>query len=131
MTYAKFALQGLCFALFLVGASAWAGDPPSGLAVGETTVGKVLTDASGFSLYVFDKDKAGESACYEKCAEIWPPAKAPAGVAGQGDFAPIKRADGVIQWSYKGKPLYTYNKDKVPGDIGGDGVRDVWHLAKP
>jgi predicted lipoprotein with Yx(FWY)xxD motif len=41
------------------------------------------------------------------------------------------RDDGAKQWAYKGKPLYTWAKDTKPGDITGDGVNNVWHIAKP
>lgn len=104
---------------------------PAGVAVGQTAKGKVLTDAKGMTLYVFDEDKSGVSSCYEKCVDNWPPLAAPAGAQPVGDFSVIKRKDGSGQWAYKGKPLYTWHKDKAPGDVSGDGVRDIWHLAKP
>ena len=36
-----------------------------------------------------------------------------------------------MQWAYKGKPLYTWAKDTKPGDVTGDGVNNVWHIAQP
>lgn len=39
--------------------------------------------------------------------------------------------DGTMQWAYDGKPLYTYAKDKQPGDTTGDTLMGVWHVAKP
>lgn len=53
-------------------------------------------------------------------------------VAGLGccPFWEIKRDDGSMQWAYKGKPLYTFFKDKNPGDRTGDGFKDVWHTVK-
>ncbi|HGG05709.1 MAG TPA: hypothetical protein ENK28_09650 [Aliiroseovarius sp.] len=33
--------------------------------------------------------------------------------------------------AYRGQPLYLYAGDSKPGDINGDGVAGVWHLAKP
>ena len=41
------------------------------------------------------------------------------------------RDDGVRQWAYKGKPLYTWSKDTKPGDASGDGVGGSWHIAAP
>ncbi|MBT2916758.1 hypothetical protein AA407_20900, partial [Vibrio anguillarum] len=38
--------------------------------------------------------------------------------------------DGQYQWTYQGKPLYRWFKDKQPGDKSGDGVQNVWHLIK-
>jgi len=43
----------------------------------------------------------------------------------------VTRDDGSMQWAYDGKPLYTFVKDKKAGDMTGDGVKDVWHVAKP
>ncbi|MFH5774703.1 COG4315 family predicted lipoprotein [Paracoccus broussonetiae] len=99
--------------------------------VGKTASGEVLVDAKGMTLYTFDKDGGGASACVGECAVNWPPLPAASDAKAEGDFAPIARADGSAQWAYKGKPLYTWIKDKAPGDITGDGVKEVWHLARP
>ncbi len=96
-----------------------------------TASGEILTDAKGMSLYTFDKDATGTSNCNGKCAVAWPPLKAEDMAKGEGDFSVIKRQDGSKQWAYKGKPLYTWIKDTKPGDVTGDGVKDVWHLARP
>jgi len=93
--------------------------------------GGFLVGASGMTLYTFDKDGAGKSACNGPCAENWPPLKAGATDKGTGDYAVITRDDGSKQWAYKGKPLYYWVKDAKPGDTSGDGVKDVWHTAKP
>ena len=96
----------------------------------KTQAGTVLADAKGMTLYTYDKDKPGESACTGKCAEIWPPAKATASEKPSGDFTTIKRPDGTMQWAYDGKPLYTYKDDKKAGEANGDGKGNVWHVAK-
>ncbi len=92
---------------------------------------KIYTDAKGMTLYTFDKDKAGVSNCNGGCAVKWPPLMASAKAMGNDDFEVIKRADGSKQWAYKGMALYTWFKDKKPGDVTGDGVKGVWHIAKP
>jgi predicted lipoprotein with Yx(FWY)xxD motif len=97
----------------------------------ESAKGTVLTDAKGMTLYTFDKDKGGKSACNGSCATNWPPLMASAGEAGGEGYSMIKRDDGKMQWAYKGKPLYTWKKDKKPGDITGDDFKKVWHIAKP
>ena len=96
----------------------------------KTKAGNVLADAKGMTLYTYDKDKSGESACTGKCAEVWPPAKASASDKASGDFTIIKRPDGTMQWAYGGKPLYLYKDDKKAGDVNGDGKGGVWHAAK-
>ena len=99
--------------------------------VGETNKGKVLVDGNGMTLYTFSKDAGGKSVCNGPCATNWPPLLAPAGAAGTNGYSVISRDDGTKQWAYKNKPLYTWVKDKKPGDITGDGVNEVWQLAKP
>ncbi len=88
-----------------------------------------LTDAKGMTLYVFDKDSGGKSACNGPCAANWPPLMAGAGAMASGDWTIIARNDGGKQWAYKGKPLYAWVKDAKPGDKTGNGVNNVWHTA--
>lgn len=90
---------------------------------------EVLTDAKGMTLYTYDKDTAGTSACYDQCATNWPPLMAGAMAKADGDFTLVARKDGAQQWAYKGKPLYLWVKDTKPGDTTGNGVNDVWHTA--
>jgi predicted lipoprotein with Yx(FWY)xxD motif len=96
-----------------------------------TSKGTVLTDAKGMTLYTFDKDSKGKSACNDKCAVNWPPLMASASAKAEKDYTIITRADGSKQWAHKGMPLYTWIKDKKPGDVTGDGVKKVWHVATP
>ena len=93
----------------------------------------VLVDASHMTLYTFDQDSAGsgKSSCNGPCATNWPPLLAPAGASAQGDWTLVMRDDGTAQWAYRGRPLYRWAKDQKPGDRTGDGVKGVWHLAKP
>lgn len=98
---------------------------------GQTAGGPVLTDSKGMTLYVFDRDSGGKSACNGQCAANWPPLMAPAGAKPMGDYTVITRDDGSMQWAYKGKPLYGWAKDGKPGDTTGDGVNNVWHVARP
>ena len=99
---------------------------------GDSAKGKVLTDSKGMTLYTFDKDSGGKSACNGPCATNWPPLKASATDKTEGSYTLIKRDDGAMQWAYKGKPLYTWAKDSKPGDITGDGfLNGIWHIAQP
>ena len=89
-----------------------------------------LTNANGMTLYVFDKDAGGKSACNGPCAANWPPLMATGDAAAMGDWTVVTRDDGSKQWAYKGKPLYAWAKDAKPGDKTGDGFNNVWHAAK-
>ena len=117
------AIAALAFASAAIAAPAKTGD---------SAKGKVLTDAKGMTLYTFDKDAGGKSACNGPCATNWPPLKASASDKNEGGYTMITRDDGSMQWAYKGKPLYTWAKDTKPGDITGDGFNNgVWHIAQP
>ena len=92
----------------------------------------VLTSAKGFTLYWFAPDTATKSNCNGSCAHFWPPVKGPA-AAGRGvtgTLATIKRADGSVQATWDGHPLYTYVGDTAPGMAKGNGLNlsgGVWH----
>jgi predicted lipoprotein with Yx(FWY)xxD motif len=97
----------------------------------DTAKGKALVDAKGLTLYTFDRDAAGKSNCNGVCATNWPPLMAGADAKASGDWTIVTRDDGGKQWAYKGKPLYEFAKDTKPGDVTGDGVNSVWHIAAP
>lgn len=100
--------------------------------VGQTSVGSVLTDAKGMTLYTFSRDMAGYSNCNGQCAVDSPPLLAPAGAKAGGAWSIIVRDDGGQQWAYKGSALYGWSKDAAPGDATGEGAGGgKWHVAKP
>jgi predicted lipoprotein with Yx(FWY)xxD motif len=110
------------------GAMAQSAAPAS---VADTAKGKAFVDSKGMTLYSFDKDSGGKSACNGPCATNWPPLAATSGTA-MGAWSMITRDDGSKQWAYKGKPLYVFAKDAMPGDTKGDGVLNgAWHIATP
>ncbi|MFL3895859.1 hypothetical protein, partial [Pseudomonas aeruginosa] len=67
----------------------------------------VLVDGKGMTLYTYDKDSEGQSACSGQCAKNWPPLAAAQGAQASGDWSLVAREDGTQQWAYYGKPLYT------------------------
>lgn len=90
----------------------------------------VLTDKSGKTLYIFTKDAANVSNCYEGCAKAWPPFMVADASKAGGDFTVVTRKDGSKQWAYKTKPLYYYAGDTEPGEMGGEGSGNVWYVIK-
>jgi predicted lipoprotein with Yx(FWY)xxD motif len=120
-TYARLATL-----LLPVWGSAGAGSSPPVKVDGGKLVG-----TNGMTLYTFDQDGPGKSACNGPCAENWPPLKASATDRVEGDYSVVTRDDGSKQWAYKGQPLYFWVKDAKPGDASGAGVKGVWHTAKP
>lgn len=114
-------------ALLATATAASAMDPAK---VMDSKAGKIWTDEKGMTLYTFDKDEAGKSNCYDKCATNWPPLAAAADAAAMDEWTVVDRTDGTKMWAYDGHPLYTFIEDKAAGDINGDGKGGVWHVAK-
>lgn len=110
---------------------AMADDYLGGVVKSATVGGKeILTDAKGMTLYIWDKDTAGVSNCYDQCATNWPPVLVDASTAVTGDFTLVDRkgSDQKVV-AYKGMALYGWVKDKAVGDTTGDGVGGTWHTA--
>jgi predicted lipoprotein with Yx(FWY)xxD motif len=125
-------IRTIVVAVALSGAAVTAACAANPVKIGETSKGKTLIDAKGMTLYTFDKDADGKSACNGPCAANWPPVAAAADDKGADGFSVIKRDDGSRQWAYKGKALYTWMKDAKPGDVTGDGfLNGAWHVAQP
>jgi predicted lipoprotein with Yx(FWY)xxD motif len=92
----------------------------------------MFVSAKGMTLYTFDKDSAGKSACNGPCATNWPPVLVSDTAKPTGNWSVVTRDDGLKQWAYKGKPVYAWSKDSKPGDTTGDGfMQGNWHIAKP
>jgi len=90
----------------------------------------MLTGANGMTLYTFDKDSTGKSACNGPCATNWPPLMATDMDKAEAGYTVITRDDGKKQWAYRDKPLYFWAKDTKAGDKTGDGFNGAWHVAK-
>jgi predicted lipoprotein with Yx(FWY)xxD motif len=99
------------------------------------TLGKVLTDSAGNTLYFFSIDANGSSGCNGPCLAAWPVFYKEQGSIAVGldstDFATITRTDGAKQTTYKGWPLYYYAADTKAGDVTGEAVNGVWFVDKP
>lgn len=88
-----------------------------------------MTNDAKMTLYTFDKDADGKSACYDDCAKNWPPYLGKEGETKAEGWSLVDRTDGTKQWSYKGKPVYLYHEDAKEGDAKGDGKGGgIWHI---
>ncbi len=96
------------------------------------SLGTVLVDAKGITLYHYTLDHPPKIACTASCASIWPPLLVPAGahVEGPAGVGTIKRPGGATQVTYHGMPLYTYVGDKAAGQAAGQGYTDNWFVLK-
>jgi predicted lipoprotein with Yx(FWY)xxD motif len=106
---------------------------------GSKTLGNYLIAYNGMTLYMYTKDTAKESTCYEQCATNWPPyvigpednvANVKEGVDSK-KVGTITRTDGKIQVTYDGHPLYFWTKDTQSGDASGQDIGKAWYVVKP
>ena len=120
------AVRAASFAALLAGLLAACASAPARME------GGALVGATGMTLYTFDRDAAGsgKSVCNGPCAVNWPPLMAAESARPTGEYTVVTRDDGKKQWAFKGKPIYFWVKDQKPGDKTGEGVGNVWRVAR-
>jgi predicted lipoprotein with Yx(FWY)xxD motif len=102
-----------------------------------SSLGTIVVDGSGRTLYRFDKDSASPptSNCTGACAQLWPPILVGTQITLSGInrslLGTIKRSDGAVQLTLNGWPLYRYEGDSAPGQTNGEGVGGVWFAVRP
>lgn len=95
-----------------------------------TSAGTVMSTPGGMTLYTYDKDARSQSNCYGECAEYWPPYLGNSASRPYGHLTLVSRSDGQMQWADGGKPLYTFVKDRNPGEVNGDDYHHDWHVVR-
>jgi predicted lipoprotein with Yx(FWY)xxD motif len=116
-------------AIAVAASGAPAAPTAAAVTVRSSSFGQILFDHRGFVLYGFTKDPRGRSVCSGACAAAWPPfivgGKPAAGKGAKaGLLGTTSRADGKLQATYAGKPLYYYIGDRKPGEILCQNVRE-------
>lgn len=107
------------------------------LSTAGSSLGRIVVDGKGMSVYFFDKDTAGSgaSACTGACLVYWHPVTtsdvAPHASGVSGTVATIKDPDGRLQITVDGRPLYTFAGDTARGDVKGEGVQNAWWAVSP
>jgi predicted lipoprotein with Yx(FWY)xxD motif len=94
----------------------------------------ILVNRSGLSLYSLSAERRGRFICTDSsCLSFWTPLVVARGThpTGARSLGTVRRPDGKTQVTYRGRPLYRFNDDRRPGQVGGEGFRDVgvWHAA--
>jgi predicted lipoprotein with Yx(FWY)xxD motif len=112
---------------------------PATISVRANSLGQILADANGKTLYLFEADTSAASTCSGACAQAWPPVttnggpKAAAG-ASQSLLGTTTRSDGKTQVTYNSHPLYRFVSDTKPGDTNGEGSTAFgagWDVLSP
>ena len=117
------------------GSSSSASTANAVLKTADSDLGKIVVDAYGRTVYVFDKDTAGsgKSACSGDCLAKWPAvtadSDAPAVDGVSGEIGTITRDDGSTQVTLGGMPLYLYAGDSQAGDVTGQAVGGIWWVV--
>jgi predicted lipoprotein with Yx(FWY)xxD motif len=120
-------------------ASARSATAATRVGVASSRLGRIIVDGKGRTLYLFEKDKRGRSACYGQCATYWPPLithgkpVARPGVK-RSLLGTTRRASGSQQVTYAGHPLYRFALDTKPGQTNGEGLNDFgagWDVLSP
>jgi len=107
------------------------------LSTGSSSLGTIVVDGKGMTVYEFGKDTMGatSSACTGSCAAIWPAVHAGSGtpqVSGvTGTVGTITGVDGQPQVTLNGWPLYTFAHDTAPGDTSGQNFQNLWWALTP
>jgi len=106
----------------------------TGIHVAKTSLGKVLVDSQGMTLYVLSADGMNHSTCNAQCLQFWP--AVPPGGASKLKAAPgqTKTPSGTAIATVAGHPVYTFSLDKQPGDVKGEGINEfggTWYAASP
>lgn len=118
-------------------ASAMPATGPATVDARKTSLGMILTDGKGRSVYLFEKDTNGKPTCADACLKEWPPFLTEGKpVAGSGVksswLSTVTWPDGKTQVTYNGHPLYYYAGDKAAGDMKGQGVSSFggkWYVV--
>jgi predicted lipoprotein with Yx(FWY)xxD motif len=114
--------------------STTAGEEMAGVSIETSTIGQILVNPDGLTMYVFDQDTDAESTCYDACAASWPHVPADTHIGEGVDaalFGSTTRSDGSEQLTIDGRPLYLFAGDQKPGDLLGQGLNDVWFAVAP
>ena len=133
-------LAVLAFTAIGVGvASGGSSARPATVASGSSALGRIIVDSRGHTLYLFEKDRRGASACSGACLAYWPPlltSGTPTAIKGakRSLLGSIRRADGTRQVTYAGHPLYLFFGDTKRGQTNGEGLKDfgaAWYALMP
>jgi len=132
-------LAVLASAVVPAAASQAAGAKGPVVSTATTSLGRILVDARGHTLYLFGKDRNGKSACSGACAVAWPPlianGKPRAGAGAKASrLGTTRRADGRLQVTYNRHPVYTFVKDTKRGQTNGEGLNafgGTWDALSP
>ena len=120
--------------LLLLGTTSVASAVSSDLGVGATSLGNILVDGKGMTVYYYQPDvpNSGVSTCTGGCSQHWPAATAfgmtPVAVGVTAKITEISTSQQIV---VNGRPIYTFAGDSKAGDTNGQGIGGVWYVVSP
>jgi predicted lipoprotein with Yx(FWY)xxD motif len=120
--------------------SSTSGSSGAVLGVASTSLGKVLVDGQGLTVYMFTSDSSNHSSCSSDCLHYWPLVAAPSGgsvpsISGiSANLGVTQATSGQSMLTANGMPLYTFTNDPSPGFVNGEGVEKfggTWYALSP
>jgi predicted lipoprotein with Yx(FWY)xxD motif len=104
-----------------------------------SSVGTVLTNGDGLTVYLLTTENGNKILCTGTCANIWPPVVLPAGTSSATAMSgvngsllgTVKLPNGQLEVAYNGHPLHTYSGDSNRGEAFGQGIQGVWFAVTP
>jgi predicted lipoprotein with Yx(FWY)xxD motif len=133
------AALSLTYGLSIASASPRSAGTGAKVGVASSTLGRILVDSRGRTLYLFAKDRNGKSSCSGLCAGYWPALTTkgkPKAIKGarKALLGTARRSDGRLQVTYRGHPLYRFSGDTGTGQTSGEGLTDFgggWWVVSP
>jgi predicted lipoprotein with Yx(FWY)xxD motif len=125
------AVLGVTAAAF--GQSAHSSAAQAVISTKQTSLGTILVNSSGQTLYLNSADKPGHFPCVGQCAAAWPPVTTSgkpkaAGKANASKLGTVKHGK-VTQVTYNGHPLYTFTPDSKSAPTSGEGVNGFFVVS--
>ncbi len=118
--------------------SAATGAAATTLMTAMSTLGEIVVDQAGMTVYQYDMDTqgAGVSTCTGVCATTWPAVTSessggPAVEGVTGEVSTITGVEGETQVVLNGWPLYYFSGDTAAGDTNGQGFGGIWWVLTP
>jgi predicted lipoprotein with Yx(FWY)xxD motif len=99
---------------------------------------RIVVDAQGRTVYALSPETRNHLLCKSsECLAVWPPLTVSsrkaklAGAGVQGHLGILRRANGRLQVTLRGMPLYLYAGDSAKGQANGQGKKSfggTWHV---
>jgi predicted lipoprotein with Yx(FWY)xxD motif len=106
----------------------------AGLHVADSSLGKIVVDGHGMTVYMLSADSKNHATCDAGCQHFWPPTSSTKDAGIAVDVGSTALPGGGTTETVGGTPVYTFRLDQKPGDVNGEGVNEfggVFYVVSP